>query len=1040
MPRARERRSLPTGLYEEALTRDLADAVQPLHEDSYVVDALDAHQAPLVLARLLHAHIARGLTSLEGEDRGAQQLALTNRLLDVLREAAPRSGVVDGDAVVPPPRRLLAILERPAAPALPVALPRPSIPLSSSDLLVNGPHDLSFGPELKRELASADRVDVLCSFLKWTGVRLIEDELRAFCARHGGAALRVLTTVYLNATDVRALEALQEMGAAVRVSYDTQQTRLHAKAWLIHRETGFSTAFVGSSNLSRDALLDGAEWNVRLSQVDNAPILEKFRSTFEQYWMDTGFRPYDREEFTAAVERAQRKQLAPYLILDIEPRPHQVEILEDLDAERANGHMRNLVVAATGTGKTIVAALDYRRLRKQLPRDRLLFVAHRREILQQSLTTFRVALRDGAFGEMLVAGDSPAKWTHVFASVQSLHADRLATLPPDHFDVLIVDEFHHAAAGTYDALLKHLRPQVLLGLTATPERADGRSILHWFDDRIASELRLWKGLDQGLLSPFQYFGVGGAPDVSAVRWTRGRYDVGALSNVYTGDDLFALRVIQETTRKVTDVSTMRALGFCIDIAHAEFMARKFNDAGIQSAAVSGETSDNLRDERLGALRNGDLRCLFSVDLFNEGIDLPDVDTVLFLRPTESATVFLQQLGRGLRRSDKKACLTVLDFIGDASRRFRFDRRYRAIVGGTRRGIEREVEAGFPSLPSGCFIQLDRQAREAVLRNIRQQLGVGVRALVEDLQGLPSHATVGLATFLAEAGVDIDDLYSGDRCWTSLRRAAGLPVAARGPDDDQIERALGRMLHLDDRARLDGIRRLVTANAPPAANDLDAIQRLLFVLLGYVRRPLSDLSGAWLALWASEALRHELVELVDVLMDRARRVTYPLEGALAAVPLEVHATYSLDEIMAAFDERHSKGGIKRIQTGSYYVERLQTDLHFITLEKSEKDYSPTTLYKDYAISATRFHWETVSYTHPDTETGRRYQRTARGADEHGLAFVRQRKKDARGETMPYVFLGELFYAKHRGAKPMQIEWDLARPMPASFFQETKIAAG
>jgi superfamily II DNA or RNA helicase/HKD family nuclease len=1030
------------GLYDQPLTRELDNLLARLGGDRGLTSDLDAHHAPIALTRLLHPRILRALASLDGDERGLRQLMLVNKLLDLLHAEAPKGGVHDGDRIDPPPRQLLAILEAVESPGTPTAPNRPSIPLSSSDLLVNGPHDLSLGPELRRELASADRVDVLCSFLKWSGLRLVEDELRAFCSRRGGTALRVLTTAYMMATEARALDALHEMGAQVRVSYDTERTRLHAKAWLLHRDSGFSTAFVGSSNLSAAAMLDGLEWNVRLSQIDNGAILEKFAATFEQYWQDGAFRPFARGEFDEAVQHSRRAELSPFLIIDVHARPHQEEILEDLAAERANGHMRNLVVSATGTGKTIVAALDYKRLRTQLPRDRLLFVAHRREILEQSLTTFQVVLRDGAFGEVLVAGERPDKWIHVFASVQSLNEAKLEAIPPDHFDVLIVDEFHHAAAPTYERLLARLKPRVLLGLTATPERADGQSVLHWFDDRIASELRLWTALDQGLLSPFQYFGIGGAPDVSSVRWSRGRYDSAALSNVYTADHMFALRVVQEVVKKVADVAKMRALGFCVDIAHAEFMARRFNDAGIASAAVSGETGTRERDDRLRALRDGSIRCLFSVDLFNEGVDLPDVETVLFLRPTESATVFLQQLGRGLRRADKKACLTVIDFIGSANRRFRFDRRYRAIVGGTRRGVEREIERGFPSLPSGCAIQLDKQAQSVVLENIRQQLGVGVHALAEDLRSVvEEHGPgVGLATFLNEAGVDLEDVYSNGRCWTSLRRAAGFAAGSAGPDDHQIERALARMLHLDDGLRLDGIRRFVRAPMVSAADDGDVLQRLLFALLGYVRRPLTDMLRAWNALWESDALRNEIGELLDVLADRVRRVTYPLEGVLADIPLRVHATYTLDEVLTGFDERNSKGGIKRIQTGSFFCERLKTDLHFITLEKSEKEYSPTTLYNDYAISPLRFHWETVGNCHPDTEVGRRYLRTVRGADEHGLAFVRQRRTDARGETMPYVFLGEVFYAAHRGARPMQMEWDLARPMPAAFFQVTKIAAG
>ena len=1035
------RRRLAPGLYDQPVTRSIAARLDHLAPELRILDPLDPHYAPEALARLLYLRLVHALKSVGGDQGALDQLILANRVLDLLRVSAPHGGASEDDDLVPPGQRLLAVLESRDGPGTPQAPLRPQIPLSTSDLLVNGPHDVSIGPQIRRELASVDRVDLLCSFLKWSGLRLVHDELRDLCGRRGGSAVRVLTTVYMTATDRRALDALSEMGAEVRVSYDTTRTRLHAKAWLFRRASGFSTAYVGSSNLSSAAMLDGLEWNVRLSAVDNGAILDKFAATFEQYWEDPEFRPYDRDEFDEVVIRTKREALAPYLFLDIEPRPHQREILEDLAAERSRGHHRNLVVAATGTGKTVVAALDYKRLRSGLSRDRLLFVAHRREILEQSVTTFRVALRDGAFGETLVAGERPDRWTHVFASVQSLGAERLAEIPPDHFDVVIVDEFHHAAAPTYERLLRHLQPRVLLGLTATPERADGANVLGWFDGRIASELRLWKALDQGLLSPFQYFGVGGGPDVSAVRWSRGRYEVAALSNVYTADHVFTKRVVQEIERKVRNVATMRALGFCVDIGHAEFMASELTRAGIRAVAVTAETPEAERRARLQALRSGDVQCILSVDLFNEGVDLPDVDTVLFLRPTESATVFLQQLGRGLRRTEGKDCLTVLDFIGAAHRRFRFDLRFRAIVGGSRLSVKREIERGFPSLPSGCVIQLDRQAERAVLRNIERALGAGYRGLIEDLRGLVTDGRgVSLAEFLDESGLDLEDLYANSRCWTTLRRAAGLALAARGPDDDQIERALARMLHIDDSVRLGGFRDFLASSVPPPANDGDALQRLLFVLLGYVRRPFTDMTAAWRALWASAALHAELQELVALVENRARRLTMPLPSTLADVEIRIHATYSLDEVLAAFDERSSTGGVKRIQGGVYYCEKRRADLLFVTLEKSEKDYSPTTLYNDYAISPTRFHWESQSSCHEDTETGRRYVRATRGSGHHVLLFVRQRRTDDRGETKPYVLLGSCAYDGHRGGRPMRIEWILEHPMPAGLYQETKIAAG
>ena len=1014
---------LPFGLYEKLLTRTETGSIS----DTAIIETVDGQRAPHALANLVRDRLLGVLKDIHGEASEAERVRVVNDVLALV-------GV--DDRLEPPPRELRAVLEPVESPATPEEPIRPRIALSSSDLLVNGPHDLKIGAELQRELASADRVDLLCAFVKWSGFQRIEQQIEDLARRRGASSIRVLTTVYMGATERRALDALAALGAQVRVSYDTMQTRLHAKAWLIHRASGYSTAYIGSSNLSAAAMHDGVEWNVRLSAIDNPAILEKFTSTFEQYWADTTFRPYDVREFDAAVLSSRRRDLAPYLIVDVEPRAHQREILEEIAAERSAGHNRNLVVAATGTGKTIVAALDYKRLRARLPRARLLFVAHRREILDQSLKAFQVVLRDGSFGELLASGQRPDRWEHVFASIQSLHKSQLSQLKPDYFDVVIIDEFHHAASETYETLLTHLNPRVLLGLTATPERADGQSILKWFDGRIASELRLWKALDQGLLAPFQYFGVGGAPDVTAVSWSRGRYDLTQLSNVYTADHIFAKRVVQETVKKVSDPGKMRALGFCVDIAHATFMSKVFNDAGIPSAAVSADTPDKSRAGHLAALRQGQLRCIFSVDLFNEGVDVPDVDTVLFLRPTESATVFLQQLGRGLRRSDGKECLTVLDFIGDANRRFRFDLRYRAIAGGTRRSIEREIEDGFPTLPSGCTIQLDKQAQGAVLDNIRGQLGAGSKALLEDLRGLGPATT--LPQFLVAAGIELEDLYANGRTFTGLRRDAGYETRSPGPYDEQMQRALSRMLHLDDPARLQGIRELVRGPLPKP-NDGDPIQRWLHTLLGYIQQPYAQMASAWAAVWKNDALREEIDQLLGAVADRVRRNTIPLRGPLATFPLRVHATYTLDEILAGVDERNSKGALKRIQTGVHYIEKHRCDLLFVTLEKSEKEYSPTTLYNDYAISPTRFHWETQSGCHPDSPTGRRYIDSKVGRD-HVLLFVRQRRRDARGETMPYLFLGQARYAAHRGARPMQIEWELQDAMPASFYQETKVAAG
>ncbi|MFZ5442006.1 MAG: DUF3427 domain-containing protein [Myxococcota bacterium] len=1029
---ATTRKPVP-GLYDEAITNELAEALSTLEPTLREEAALDASDAPRALGRVLHHRILHALESFPRDGKLQRQLELTNRILELIAATAPDAGA--DERVVAPAQRLLAVRTPPTtALGVPTSPVRPVIPLAASDLLVNGHHDVSLGPEVKRELASADRVDLLCSFLKWSGLRLVVDELKALLARRP-RALRVLTTAYMNATERRALDELHALGAEVRVSYDTEKTRLHAKAWLFHRDTGFSTAFIGSSNLSAAAMLDGLEWNVRLSNQDNRGILEKFRATFEQYWADADFRAYVAAEFDAAVKQQRNDAARAFFVVDVLPKPHQQEILDDLQAERDRGHFKNLVVAATGTGKTIVAALDYRRLRATHPR--LLFVAHRREILTQSLNAFRAVLREGAFGELLVGEERPVTGEHVFASIQALHERRIATLKPDAFDVVIVDEFHHAAAETYERLLEHLRPRVLLGLTATPERADGRSVLHHFDGRVASELRLWKALDQSLLSPFHYFGVGGAPDVSGVKWSAGRYVTSELSNLYTANDAFTLRVVQELARRVKDVQAMRALGFCVDIAHAEYLAKEFSKRGIAARAVSSDTSQKERDAALLALRQGEVKVVFSVDLFNEGVDLPDVDTVLFLRPTESATIFLQQLGRGLRKSEKKECLTVLDFIGNAHRKFRFDLRYRAIVGGTRRELQREVEAGFPSLPSGCVIELDRQSQAAVLENLERAIGLGRRELIADLQQLGPQTD--LKTFLARTELEPEDLYGNDWSFARLRREAGFDAHAPSKLEVQLERALSRTLHLDDQPRLDGLRRLLSLPTPPSADTGDVMQRWLWVALGYAKEPLSGLGDAWKHLWKTPWLKDELAALLDVLAERSRWLAKPMPGRMAQYPLQLHARYSKAEALTGLGETWN-GKIPALREGTHYAKTARVELLFVTLEKSAAQYTPTTLYDDYPLSPTRFHWQSRSVTSEHQPTGRRYRSASLSSADQVMLFVRQRQKDERGETMPYVNLGPVSYRSHTGNRPMSIEWDLAHEMPMWLFQETKRAAG
>jgi superfamily II DNA or RNA helicase/HKD family nuclease len=1021
--------SFPAGLYEALVTEALAARLERLPPDRHPsTQSLRTAEAADRIAWHIASVVERAIEMLPESERTAAGVELARALVDRVVEGAAVAELRDErplDAA-----NVLRGIHRLHPDGQPVSIDAPLIPLLDSALLTNSPGEPAVGHQVAAEIASADRIDLIMAFIRRTGIKPMRDRLR----RHveNGGRLRVLTTTYTGSTEAAALDWLEALGAEVRVSYDTASTRLHAKAWLFHRDSGFSTAYVGSSNLTHSAQVAGLEWNVRISGARNRPIIEKVAAVFESYWEEADFEPYDRERFSIAVDRdrptRERLILSP---TEIRAYPFQERLLELIELSRERGYSRNLLVAATGTGKTVMAALDYQRLRKRLPRARLLFVAHREEILTQSQATFAHALRDANFGELWVGGQRPADFDHVFASIQSLNASGVEAIPPDHFDVVIIDEFHHAAASSYRALLDHLEPVQLLGLTATPERSDGLPVLHWFDDRIAAELRLWDAIDQHRLTPFAYYGIADELDLREIPWRRGRgYDERALTDVITANDVWARYVLKQLVEHFGDPPVVRALGFCVSVDHAHYMARVFNDHGVPAVAVTGDTRDFERKRALRDLERGSVSVVFSVDLFNEGVDVPRVDALLMLRPTESPLLFLQQLGRGLRKAEGKAVCTVLDFVGHHRQEFRYDRRFRSLLGGSRTDVIRQVEQGFPFLPAGCHMELDRLASERVLTSIRNALPRTITERARELRELAAHrGGVTLKQFLDATGLDLDDVYAGNYSWSDLRERADLQDTPSGDHEESLRRACGRLLHVDDPERLAVWRRWLQRDIPPDVGVSKRNDRLLRMLLGQLLDQVASKDvglreGAAL-LWTHPQVRRELDELFEVLEDRVSHLTPELE-ILSDVPLHVHARYTRIEILAAC----GKGEGARVmpwQTGVMYLEELPADLFAFTLDKTTGGFSPTTRYRDYAISRDLIHWESQSVTRADSETGQRYQKHApRGS--HILLFARLNTNERA-----FHFLGPATYVRHEGEQPMAITWKLEYRLPGDLYQ-------
>jgi len=1039
---------LHPGLYEQLINRALRQELDTIPPERKSVMPVDPAEAAEVLSRYIAEAAKRALSGMaEGRGDVADQVALANRLIGLLPET-------DGQSIDEQAEQLMALLAE-QDPALALGRTasdamRPETSIAQSSLFTGAVHEPQMFSELKKEITSADRIDMLVSFIKWSGLRLILEDLEAF-ARRGGE-LCIITTSYMGATDVKAVEELAKLpNARIKVSYDTKRTRLHAKTYVFYRETGFTTAYVGSSNLSNAAISSGLEWNVKVTAKDLPATIRKIAATFDTYWHSDEFEFYGPDMRPRLVEALKAEHYGrehPQFLFDIRPYPYQQEILDKLLAEReVRGSTRNLIVAATGTGKTVIAAFDYRRFCKQNPdrANRLLFIAHREEILKQSQATFAGVLKNVNFGELYVGSYRPESLEHLFVSVQTLNSQALdQRLPADYYDYIVIDESHHAAAQSYEKALTHFQPKVLLGLTATPERMDGQDIYRYFDRRIAAEIRLPEAINRKLLSPFQYFGVSDTVDLDDLRWVRGGYDRAELSNLYTLSQGVAEKradhILRSMDRYVTDMNDVRALGFCVSIEHARFMADYFNRCGVPALALTGDSRDDVRASAQERLVRGELRVLFVVDIYNEGVDIPEVNTVLFLRPTESLTIFLQQLGRGLRLAEGKDCLTVLDFIGAANRKYNFEEKFAALLDNTNHSVEQELRHGFVSVPKGCYIQLEKKASQIILTNIRQSYGfraglVSRIASFEEDSGLP----LTLENFLTYHHMDARTIYARFS-FARLCAEAGVRENFAEPVEDVLTKAFSRLCAIDSRRwigfLLDILPRLDDVDFPALGENEKRMLNMFYVTVW--QEVIEDFSAdvVWERLYAladSPVMLGELIELLKYKLNHIDFIDAPADLPYAC-PLDVHCSYTRDQLLLALDFMKPK----TLREGVKWLNDKQTDVLLITLNKSDKEYSPTTMYNDYSINSRLFHWQSQSTTSADSPTGQRYiNHKARGS--HVLLFVRETKSDACGAA-PYTFLGTADYVSHTGSRPMNIVWQLHQEIPAKFLRKTQQVMG
>ncbi len=1043
------------GLYEELVTKLVNFKINELDKETFHVKqtSIDKAEAAQLLSQHIGKTIKHAFSLIKGEDIIETQIEIANKIILFLKEELKKEEFED-DLIETEGKILKAVFTKVDSHFKDLELHlkeiTPYTRLIHSELFTGGNSSTTLESELRKEILSSDEIDLLVSFIKWKGIRILERELKEFTER--GGKLRVITTTYIGATDAKAVEFLSSLkNTDVKVSYNTGNERLHAKAYLFQRKTGFHTGYIGSSNFSRSALTDGLEWNLKITTKEVSHIIDKFKKTFEAYWQNTEFELYDKNIHSVKLVNAlnQGKLSKEYTFntayFDIKPFHYQKEILEKLEVERSiHNRYRNLLVAATGTGKTVISAFDYKNFRNNNKSSKLLFIAHRKEILTQAIATFHGVLKDNNFGGLWVDGLEPTSNEYVFASIQTLN-NRLKdiNLSPEYYDFIIVDEVHHISAATYRPILNYFKPKVLLGLTATPERMDGENILDDFCNRIAAEIRLPEALNKKLLCPFQYFGITDSIDLTNVKWEKGKYLASELTSLYTKNDVRVGQIISNLEKYTNDFNDVRALGFCVTVEHAIFMTEKFNLAGLKAECLTSKNS-NERDRIREQFKKKEFNYLFVVDIFNEGVDIPEIDTVLFLRPTESLTIFLQQLGRGLRLAEGKDCLTVLDFVGNSRPEYDFESKFRALIGKTTTSVLKEIEDDFPHLPLGCSIVLEKKAKENILENIRRATLLNVNQLITKIRNFQHQTNLPLTlnNFLELNHISIETIYKKDS-WSRLCQRAGVIEDFENTNEKQIYSAISnKWLSTNSTSYFNFILKIAKQGFGISLKDFDENGKAMLLMLYYdvwqKQGVFKSLEEGIREIGKNKVLVKEIIEILEILIDKVDFKEIDIELPYKQ-PLKLHARYTRDQILAAFRlstfDRKSPS-----REGVAENVDLNTELLFINLIKSEEDFSPTTMYDDYAISETLFHWQSQNSARPEKGKGLSYIKHKEN-NKKVLLFVREKANDENGNTMGYVFIGEAQFLESEGAKPMNIKWELNEPMPNYLWKDSaKLSIG
>ncbi|MGG7077273.1 DEAD/DEAH box helicase [Clostridium sardiniense] len=595
--------------------------------------------------------------------------------------------------------------------------------------LVTNSEDTNLLNEIKKALSECEKFYFSVAFINFSGLQLLLDSFKE--AYEKGVEGKIITSTYLNFTEPKALKKLREFkNIDLNIFIATQELGFHTKAYIFENKENYKI-IIGSSNITNRALKSNVEWNVMVISKRDENFIREVINEYDILWDKTD---EVNEEFLATYESFLSKihslKKDEKLIFEeyeiIKPNYMQKRAVENLNRIRALGENKALVVAATGSGKTFMSAFDVMECNPK----RLLFIVHREDILKGAYKTFKKLLKNKNKSLGFLTGNSKEMDAEYLFSTNISMNNNLQEFSEDSFDYIIIDEAHHIMGNSYKNIINYFKPKFTLGMTATPERCDGANIFEIFDDNVALEIRLREALEKGLVIPFHYFGItdiSGA-DLSAVNID----DINKVAKILSINKRVDF-IIEKMNFYGHDGNKRRCIGFCINIDHAKYMADEFNKRGINSVYLTGKNSPEERSFYIKRLEdeNDDLEVIFVVDIFNEGVDIPSLNLVLMLRPTASPVIFIQQLGRGLRKHESKEFLTVLDFIGNHNKAFLIAIALSGARYYDKDSLKVSVATDFLNIPGATNIQMDKISKESILEQLENENFNSMKYLKEE---------------------------------------------------------------------------------------------------------------------------------------------------------------------------------------------------------------------------------------------------------------------------------------------------------------------